>query len=78
MSTSGQWPARTAAPKTSTFAMKPAVGGMPASDSRKSVISAASPGLLRASPAYEESEVPRSPRPETSITTPNAPSTITA
>ena len=44
-------PASTAARMTSVLAKKPAVGGMPVSDSRNSVISTPSSGSRRPSPA---------------------------
>ena len=59
--------------------MNPAVGGMPASDTMKSVIAAASPGCRSDSPAQEDRS---SPAPASaslrsmSATTPNAPITV--
>ena len=47
------WPASTAAMKIRNFPMKPAVPGMPASESMNRVISAANPGRVRASPAKD-------------------------
>ena len=69
-------PAPIAAEKTVTLAMNPAVGGIPASESRNRAISAARPGLLRASPAYASSEVCSSPRADTSIKIPNEPTVM--
>jgi hypothetical protein len=60
------------------LATKPTVGGIPASESRNRVSRPAAAGLRRASPAYAESEVWRSPRAETTMTTPNAPITVAA
>ena len=71
-------PARIAAVNTPTLATNPTVGGMPASDSRNSVMSPARSGLRLESPAYAVSDVCSSPLAETSMTTPNAPSVISA
>ena len=58
---------------TATLATKPTVGGMPARESRNSVMSPARSGLRLESPAYAVSDLPL-PLAETSTTTPNAPS----
>ena len=58
--------------------MNPTVGGIPASDSRNRESNAAAAGLRRPSPAYARSVVERSPREDTTITTPNAPITVAA
>ena len=53
--------------------MKPAVPGMPASEIMKSVISAASPGRVRARPANDSMCSQSRPRFASATTTPKAP-----
>ncbi len=58
---------------TSALAKKPAVGGMPVSDSRKSVMTAPASGARRPSPANDEIWLVTPGRPWRAVTTAKAP-----
>ena len=69
-------PASIATRKMKNFAQKPPVGGIPASDTMKTVIATASAGAARAIPAKSEIRMPGRSR-AAPITTANAPRFMT-
>ena len=77
MITSGTCPARIATPNRYTLAMKPAVGGMPASENMKTAIAKPSHGRRNPRPARSPSSTRSSCSRPSSVSTPNAPRFIT-
>jgi len=74
MTASHTKPASMAAPKSHTFPMNPAVGGMPPSDSMKKSMAKAIIGLRRESPVRSFSSSPTTSLRRIAATTANAPS----